>query len=1325
MCARKKKTLSSSQVGDFIYGLDDQRNLLEKHLLEFNSNRRGGSCLISGRRNSGKTLVLDSLIRIHFPPGGDVRVKRINGSDYSRSFAKTSKLFGQLVENLEDPLLFVVDHFEHFALKLQQNFLYSILNGSKTRPWFVILIGTTENSLTLLEKRRWLKDLAKCWIALPFRSKRLRRQKRKIVMLFERVWPKYEQSEVRLSTLLRLCLQAVLPTKGKQKMLKSLSLRQLCLLNCLARLEVRMRRIASTYQEIANEYFRFTNEHEKSMRVRIIALYRDLDELASIGALSLTKRSDFGQIEFRKATSNVEAGAILKTVGTGKIPSVVEGCSSSVSSAQFLIRHFRLSVPASFCWSMTKLPWFGPCRGDNVRRLSAHSGFVLTLATLSAVFAFASCADAPADLTTTVVVCPLSLSQVGCTCNVLSQSQSVQILCNGTQPDKVWGFLDGFGPNIDKLAIRRCPTNNKSSTLKQLLPLKIRSLEISHCSIDQIQPNAFDAIADSLEELSLDGNALTSFPKINKLKRIQSLNFNSNSIKEVPDSTFTGLKELRFLRLRMNNICNLMPNLLSDQKGSLELLDLSYNCFSSVPSAALRNCVELRWLNLAGNAIEGIKPMQFMSLPNLIELRLHSNGLKRIATNGFMNVPALRHLFLQNNKLGMLDSGTLQAFKELQLVDLNSNIFYKIPSFKDMLELVEIRLHNNQIRSIETLAFSGIPKLRRILLHNNQIETIARNSFDSLDNLEVLILYNNYLTVIEKGVLDGVKGLKNLILRNNSVEELSRDSFASVPELTMLDLSDNELRTLRSGTFVPLQRLHLLSLANNGIETVEKGTFDGKVDNVLLDGNPLRCDAQLDWFISWLVKNRVRTFMPNQPEIQCASPEENKGKRLKDLMIEKSNITEALVNSFNSMNLARGSEGNAAAQNLLKMLPGITRQVKGAQIGTEVLGSLAESFPEIRSLPGMRLIPTTIHSQHKSNGKTLNAAIDQFSEPLVKFATGATPSSSDVSKLLSSIPDLVVNIPGVGGVDISKLNPSLVEHVMNGGQIPGIPKETLDRLVKQYMQQLYVAAAQAQGRTTTEFPPLPTGTDPSKFLRPISELPNGMIQSVVQNKPLPHLTSEQTEVIKQYYVQQLPSSPGDINKFVAVNNSGEPFNMTGILPPRALQMMKFLPPNYDMSKIPPEVTKQVLRGEMPDLTKLPSDLHQWIKDNLDRLVASLENSSDLSIDDILKKLPTFENPPMSTFSPYDINKIDSDLVVQQRNEDEKNERYWRIFAACALGLAGAVTLGVLSAFFWCLRRSRHTPNLPMVPAMAVDGVGALPSVVREQSFRPSASSTLK
>jgi hypothetical protein len=90
-----------------------------------------------------------------------------------------------------------------------------------------------------------------------------------------------------------------------------------------------------------------------------------------------------------------------------------------------------------------------------------------------------------------------------------------------------------------------------------------------------------------------------------------------------------------------------------------------------------------------------------------------------------------------------------------------------------------------------------------------------------------------------------------------------------------------------------------------------------------------------------------------------------------------------------------------------------------------------------------------------------------------------------------------------------------VEHVLKGGQIPGIPRETLNHIVKQYMQRLYLAAAQAQGIPTKEMPiSLPPNANISRILRPVSELPNGLVQSVIDGNPLPHLTTEQTRVIK-------------------------------------------------------------------------------------------------------------------------------------------------------------------------------------------------------------------
>jgi hypothetical protein len=149
---------------------------------------------------------------------------------------------------------------------------------------------------------------------------------------------------------------------------------------------------------------------------------------------------------------------------------------------------------------------------------------------------------------------------------------------------------------------------------------------------------------------------------------------------------------------------------------------------------------------------------------------------------------------------------------------------------------------------------------------------------------------------------------------------------------------------------------------------------------------------------------------------------------------------------------------------------------------------------------------------------------------LIKFASGATPQFSDVNRLLTSLPNLVVRVPNFGDVDVSKvifiaivfwiqnfnfkLSPGVIEHVLRGGQIPGIPRETLDFIVKQYMDRMYSAAAAAQGlQTTTEYP-LPANFNQTTYLRPLTELPPSMIKNVLQGRTLPYLSEDKTRVIK-------------------------------------------------------------------------------------------------------------------------------------------------------------------------------------------------------------------
>jgi ketopantoate reductase len=133
------------------------------------------------------------------------------------------------------------------------------------------------------------------------------------------------------------------------------------------------------------------------------------------------------------------------------------------------------------------------------------------------------------------------------------------------------------------------------------------------------------------------------------------------------------------------------------------------------------------------------------------------------------------------------------------------------------------------------------------------------------------------------------------------------------------------------------------------------------------------------------------------------------------------------------------------------------------------------------------------------------------------LSTGAQPVVSDVSSLIKSIPNLIVNLPGYGNIDISKVHPKLIEHVLNGGSVPGVSKEAMDNIVKQIMQRVYAAAAIAQNKPLEPeiARTLPRGgLKPEKYLRPLSELPENFVANVMQGTPLPYLTTAQTEVVK-------------------------------------------------------------------------------------------------------------------------------------------------------------------------------------------------------------------
>ncbi|KAJ1354600.1 hypothetical protein KIN20_011590 [Parelaphostrongylus tenuis] len=865
-----------------------------------------------------------------------------------------------------------------------------------------------------------------------------------------------------------------------------------------------------------------------------------------------------------------------------------------------------------------------------------------------------------------------------CACNK-ENSARVSIACEGAHLPSL--FRDIGSTNIERLRVSRC-----SQTVLDVVPeASIRSLTIADCEVTSIDPAFFRAVESSLEELSLLNNNLVNIPLFGNMSKLASLNLHGNKLQDVPENAFEGLSQLRYLRLESNKICALSPNALSEVKSHLELLDLSGNCLTTIPAQHLRNSVKLMYLDLSDNKIAEINNFELMNLPQLKELRLHNNILNEIHPMAFMNVPQLQYLYMRDNLIGNLEGNRLQAFHQLEILDVTNNLLKKLPELKDLISLKQVRLDGNLIEKIETLAFSNNPKLQLISIQNNNIVQIARNSFDSLDQLLVLLLANNSIQSIERGMLDGMRNLQQLNLRNNSLTSMDENAFSSLRQLTTLDLAHNNLKTLAKRTFAHQTKLFWLDLSNNQLSSFEEGTFDTKIANILLDGNRLICDDAFDWFIRYLVTNRVRTFLPFQPEISCVGPEKYAGVRLKDLMMKKANDT--LTEGMKTLGFSEPDKRSFISSLIpgFRSAPTASRSaLEQAAIGIPVLSTLSQAIPLMRNMPGLDVANPSINTGQPVNPK-LNAAIEQFTAPLVRFATGGQPVASDIEQLIQSIPNFVVNVPGLGDVDVNKMDPNLVAHVLRGGQVPGIPKETLDAIVQQYMLKVHEAAVAARNGT-----PLKDG---NKFLPPVDKIPMELITHVMQGRKLRGLNEAQTQDIKDYYTVFLPTATVSSAEPRSSDNT-TPSPSTIIAPnfqftKDLLDMWKLLPSGYNLSKIPAEIITALSRGEVPDLRSLPADLIEHFKSNSDKLeiLFNRVSTANTSLEELLAKLPKFEKPILSTFSPYDINRLSNEMIHEEE-EAEKAVKV-RLYTAIALGLVGAATVVVLLVFAVYIKRQRE------------------------------------
>lgn len=155
---------------------------------------------------------------------------------------------------------------------------------------------------------------------------------------------------------------------------------------------------------------------------------------------------------------------------------------------------------------------------------------------------------------------------------------------------KLWDFVDFSSRNFESF----------DST--QLLSLRTYRLSLKSNLLTKIHDGAFDTNADSLIDLDLQMNQLSSISSSwlnSKFTRLQILNLALNQVDTFEDLDHVYLPTLRELNLSANQIES-FPSAIH-QWTALTKLDLSFNKLSSVPRFALTGLQNLNWLSFASN----------------------------------------------------------------------------------------------------------------------------------------------------------------------------------------------------------------------------------------------------------------------------------------------------------------------------------------------------------------------------------------------------------------------------------------------------------------------------------------------------------------------------------------------------------------------------------------------------------------------------------------------------------------------------------------------------------------------------------------------------
>lgn len=192
------------------------------------------------------------------------------------------------------------------------------------------------------------------------------------------------------------------------------------------------------------------------------------------------------------------------------------------------------------------------------------------------------------------------------------------------------------------------------------------------------------------------------------------------------------------------------------------------------------------------------------------------------------NLPWIEFIRFEDDELKSIETMAFSNLPSLKVLSITGNaLLTNITKYVfECSNLNELYLYDNSIAYIHSNAFAGLPELRILGLDMNEIKRINYKWFVPTKHLFILFLNYNNLSKIRNKDLRSLVGTSSNVLKlhfsHNRIRRLEQQVFQEMV-IDDLNLSYNNLEMLDGDVFEVIANLRLIDLTGNDIMCVDRG----------------------------------------------------------------------------------------------------------------------------------------------------------------------------------------------------------------------------------------------------------------------------------------------------------------------------------------------------------------------------------------------------------------------------------------------------------------------------------------------------------------------